>query len=217
MWIRRIRWLQIAGCCAVVAFMTAAQARAQQSEHADGEVRTEAASSSPSGFELHLRASGDYSRVKYGREDFASYEAEGTATTLPLDEPSLRTAWGGRLEFGLAVARSRAFAVVPRASLELARLERQRERETVVGVEHSWNSSPLWWSLAGGAELQMIRRILCLSLELGFRGSPRACHRGASRGSRFHPERKVGTSGSGVRWRATAPHGLVRRRPSCIR
>ena len=170
MWTRRIRWPRITGCCAVVAFMAAAPARAEQSEHADGEVRTGAASSSRSGFELHLRVSGDYSRVKYGREDFASYEAEGTATTLPLDEPSLRTAWGGRLEAGVAVVRSRGFAVVPRGSWAIARLKRQQERVAVVGIEHSWNSSPLWWSLASGAELQLIRRILCLSLELGFAG-----------------------------------------------
>jgi hypothetical protein len=106
--------------------------------------------------------------VRFEHEYSGNYGAPGTATRFAVEDTQTHSAWGGRFEAGVAVADPDDFiAVAPRGALTIARLNRQKLRVDVVGVQHEWYSNAWWWSLSGGAELQMIERVICLSLEGG--------------------------------------------------
>jgi hypothetical protein len=119
---------------------------------------------------IFLRGVIDYSWARLPFEYVGTVTVENPSGRLSQLGTSSGHAVGTRFEAGYAFARGQERAWAPRAAFSLARVFPIEHRQTLLGVDTSWSTAPIWWSLAAGVEIQIARRILGLSLEGGTAG-----------------------------------------------
>jgi hypothetical protein len=121
---------------------------------------------------LLLRVGPEYGRLRFGQYLTLSHESESTVFNLREEQSArLASSWGGRAEIGYTLSRWHdTFAMAPRASFNYAHIPDYSGSSLILGEVREWRFRSRYMAAALGFEVQVLKRMLTLSVETGSAG-----------------------------------------------